>query len=137
MRPFHESRALSACIFSRITASIQLEKTTEETITDIMSRTQFHSSILLKLRHAWLNLWNEHMTTGRINQIACFFVQVFGVISAHNFQKKYLDKTFLYCWLPCFCRTKTVIELKIKIYETINLLTPFAFSSLLRLETQK
>ena len=25
----------------------------------------------LVLRHAWLNLWDKHMTTGRINQITC------------------------------------------------------------------
>ena len=25
----------------------------------------------LKLRHAWLNLWDKHMTTGRINQVTC------------------------------------------------------------------
>ena len=129
-------KGISACISSRITTVIQVARDYQRNIPYIMSYLQFKSVIFI-LRHAWLNLWDKHMTTGRINQIACFFVQVFGVISAHNFQKKYLDKTFLYCWLPCFCRTKTVIELKIKIYETINLLTPFAFSSLLRLETQK
>ena len=25
----------------------------------------------LKLRHAWLSLWDKHMTTGRINQVTC------------------------------------------------------------------
>ena len=33
-----------------------------------MSHSQFHR-LLLKLRHAWLNLWDKHMTTGRINQV--------------------------------------------------------------------
>ena len=33
-----------------------------------MSHSQFHC-IMLILRHAWLNLWDKHMTTGRINQI--------------------------------------------------------------------
>ena len=33
-----------------------------------MSHSQFHC-LLLKLRHAWLNLWDKHMTTGRINQV--------------------------------------------------------------------
>ena len=28
----------------------------------------------LKLRHAWLSLWDKHMTTGRINQIDIYFV---------------------------------------------------------------
>ena len=39
-----------------------------ETITVVMS----HSQICyekLNLRHAWLNLWDKHMTTGRINQV--------------------------------------------------------------------
>ena len=35
-----------------------------------MSRTQFHSIDSFILRHAWLNLWDKRMTTGRINQIA-------------------------------------------------------------------
>ena len=33
-----------------------------------MSHSQFHG-ILFILRHAWLNLWDKHMTTGRINQV--------------------------------------------------------------------
>ena len=36
-----------------------------------MSHSQFQSSIFT-LRHAWLNLWDERMTTGRINQVASF-----------------------------------------------------------------
>ena len=35
-----------------------------------MSHSQFHSTKLFILRHAWLNLWDKHMTTGRINQVA-------------------------------------------------------------------
>ena len=34
-----------------------------------MSHSQFQSKIFI-LRHAWLNLWDERMTTGRINQVA-------------------------------------------------------------------
>ena len=33
-----------------------------------MSRSQFHLWGFI-LRHAWLNLWDKHMTTGRINQV--------------------------------------------------------------------
>ena len=33
-----------------------------------MSHSQFHLNVAV-LRHAWLNLWDKHMTTGRINQI--------------------------------------------------------------------
>ena len=36
-----------------------------------MSRSQFQSNRFI-LRHAWLNLWDERMTTGRINQVAIF-----------------------------------------------------------------
>ena len=39
-----------------------------ETITVLMSHSQFRSETLI-LRHAWLNLWDKHMTTGRINQV--------------------------------------------------------------------
>ncbi len=35
-----------------------------------MSRSQFHCIKMFILRHAWLNLWDKHMTTGRINQVA-------------------------------------------------------------------
>jgi hypothetical protein len=35
-----------------------------------MSHSQFHSIDLFILRHAWLNLWDKHMTTGRINQVS-------------------------------------------------------------------
>ena len=34
-----------------------------------MSHSQFHSIESFILRHAWLNLWDERMTTGRINQV--------------------------------------------------------------------
>jgi hypothetical protein len=37
-----------------------------------MSHSQFHSTKLFILRHAWLNLWDKHMTTGRINQVTTF-----------------------------------------------------------------
>ena len=32
---------------------------------------------MLILRHAWLNLWDKHMTTGRINQVAAVWIQKF------------------------------------------------------------
>ena len=35
-----------------------------------MSHSQFHSKKEFILTHAWLNLWDKHMTTGRINQVA-------------------------------------------------------------------
>jgi hypothetical protein len=40
-----------------------------------MSRSQFHSINSLILTHAWLNLWDERMTTGRINQVTIRLAQ--------------------------------------------------------------
>ena len=40
-----------------------------------MSRSQFYSIKLFILRHAWLNLWDKHMTTGRINQVTLLSVR--------------------------------------------------------------
>jgi hypothetical protein len=39
-----------------------------------MSRSQIHRIKLFILRHAWLNLWDKHMTTGRINQVTLLSV---------------------------------------------------------------
>ena len=39
-----------------------------------MSHSQFRSETLI-LRHAWLNLWDKHMTTGRINQVTWWRTQ--------------------------------------------------------------
>ena len=36
-----------------------------------MSHSQFHCTLAI-LEHAWLNLWDKHMTTGRINQVSSF-----------------------------------------------------------------
>ena len=61
-----------ACISARITTVIHWP-TIKSNYTDIMSclrpRKGKHNSKKLMLTHAWLNLSNEHMTTGRINQI--------------------------------------------------------------------
>ena len=37
-----------------------------------MSHSQFHRINWFILGHAWLNLWDKHMTTGRINQVSTF-----------------------------------------------------------------
>ena len=55
----------------------------ERTITDLLSPSQFHLLNRYELRHAWLNLWDEHMTTGRINQI------VTESHCKHSFSKHY------------------------------------------------
>ena len=41
-----------------------------------MSHSQFHRIELFILRHAWLNLWDKHMTTGRINQVSSLFTHL-------------------------------------------------------------
>ena len=63
-----------ACISSRITTVIQVVKYHQ--INDNWFNEPFAVSlyILLILRHAWLNLWDKHMTTGRINQVAILFI---------------------------------------------------------------
>ena len=63
-------RDFYACISSRITTVIQVVKYHQ--INDNWFNEPFAVSlyILLILRHAWLNLWDKHMTTGRINQVA-------------------------------------------------------------------
>jgi hypothetical protein len=47
-----------------------------------MSRSQFHSIKMFILRHAWLNLWDKHMTTGRINQVTLLSVTTPNTASA-------------------------------------------------------
>ena len=58
-----------ACISSRITTVIQVVGYYQ--INDNWFNEPFAVSLyrLLILRHAWLNLWDKHMTTGRINQV--------------------------------------------------------------------
>jgi hypothetical protein len=48
-----------------------------------MSHSQFHSTNLFILRHAWLNLWDKHMTTGRINQVTIHLHERTDVHSHH------------------------------------------------------
>ena len=59
---------LFACISYRITKGIHVKATINKTITVLMSHSQIcHEELILG--HAWLNLWDKHMTTGRINQV--------------------------------------------------------------------
>ena len=68
-----------ACISSRITTVIQVVRYYQ--INDNWFNEPFAVSryILLILRHAWLNLWDKHMTTGRINQVTILTPQPWGV----------------------------------------------------------
>lgn len=48
-----------------------------------MSHSQFYCIKSFILRHAWLNLWDERMTTGRIDQIAFFLNNWFRLGCKH------------------------------------------------------
>jgi hypothetical protein len=66
--PLPESGFL-ACISSRITTVIQVVRYYQinyDWFNEPFAVSQYR---LLILRHAWLNLWDKHMTTGRINQV--------------------------------------------------------------------
>ena len=57
-----------------------------------MSHSQFHRTRAV-LRHAWLNLWDKHMTTGRINQISIYRVSVRKRIQTHTHTLSTLSST--------------------------------------------
>ena len=61
---------IPACISSRITTVIQVvryHQINHNWFNEPFAVSQYKSLIL---RHAWLNLWDKHMTTGRINQVS-------------------------------------------------------------------
>ena len=66
-----------------------------------MSHSQFHSINLFILRHAWLNLWDKHMTTGRINQVTTFrstFVAIIYLcVTSTHFRDEEFVISFM-CW---------------------------------------
>jgi hypothetical protein len=72
-----------------------------------MSHSQFHSTNLFILGHAWLNLWDKHMTTGRINQVTTFPESArYSVSQSQPFsgRSSSSDSTRLQLqksWLPC------------------------------------
>ena len=60
-----------------------------------MSHSQFHSTNLFILRHAWLNLWDKHMTTGRINQVTTFQSAFAAIIYLHVTSTHFHDVEFI------------------------------------------
>ena len=60
-----------------------------------MSHSQFHSINLFILRHAWLNLWDKHMTTGRINQVTTFQSAFAAIIYSHVTSTRFRDVEFI------------------------------------------
>ena len=63
-----------------------------------MSHSQFHSTSLLILRHAWLNLWDKRMTTGRINQVNIFRCRI-TAYATHPSAKPYHTINFRSSWI--------------------------------------
>ena len=73
-----------------------------------MSHSQFHSTNLFILRHAWLNLWDKHMTTGRINQVTTFqatckmqvTIQILTLQAELTFQRQgvFVNKCWFAVW---------------------------------------
>ena len=68
-----------------------------------MSHSQFHSTDLFILRHAWLNLWDKHMTTGRINQVSykCAQFRLLRPRLAHT----QIERVFTWDTHNCFAAT--------------------------------
>ena len=64
-----------------------------------MSRSQFQSKVFI-LRHAWLNLWDERMTTGRINQVAILWWFANDAITVKLYSWKHNDTTTTVAQVP-------------------------------------
>jgi len=60
-----------------------------------MSHSQFHSTNLFILRHAWLNLWDKHMTTGRINQVTTFRPAFAAIVYSRVMSTRFRDVEFV------------------------------------------
>ena len=56
-----------------------------------MSHSQFHSIELFILTHAWLNLWDKRMTTGRINQVNIFLKKIIRPYSTYKHECFYIQ----------------------------------------------
>ena len=83
-----------------------------------MSHLQFQSKRFI-LRHAWLNLWDERITTGRINQVAILYCSV----DRHNLEH----------YLPITPVTGTVIPLLNKFRFTTTILLGIELSFIIHL----
>ena len=70
-----------------------------------MSHSQFHRMKFI-LRHAWLNLWDKHMTTGRINQVPTHHRPT----HAKELEGTTVCALFIQCvrvfYLSCVCRER-------------------------------
>ena len=109
-----------ACISSRITTVIQVVRDywiVYNWYNEPFAVSQYKAFIL---RHAWLNLWDERMTTGRIDQVAIFeFGECHTEYDICSFTRNthipYHLSSFFYQWvLSSFITRKTVAD------ETVN-----------------
>ena len=89
-----ERSNIFSCISSRITTDIHLGKLYDQ-VNNNWFNEPFAVSlcIMLILTHAWLNLWDEHMTTGRINQVTIVKRNSKHVVFNWFFSNKYCTHT--------------------------------------------
>ena len=105
---YYPSRKLGiyACISSRITTVIQVVRDYQinyNWYNEPFAVSQYKAFIL---RHAWLNLWDERMTTGRINQVA--ILKGFLLSGFNTQKKKYMSfnkSNFTYSITRIYCNT--------------------------------
>lgn len=104
---------LLARISSRITTDIRVVKHYQ--INDNWFNEPFAVSLykLLILRHAWLNLWDKHMATGRINQITILRTNVQGLVLQAVFILKFSNfnsKELVVSHSQCFTTSSTKLH---------------------------
>ena len=84
--PLPEVGACSACISSRITTVIHVVRYHQINYNWFNEPFAVSQYKLFILRHAWLNLWDKHMTTGRINQVATMPMKTYLISSLRTDQ---------------------------------------------------
>ena len=116
---YYPSRKLGiyACISSRITTVIQVVRDYQinyNWYNEPFAVSQYKAFIL---RHAWLNLWDERMTTGRINQVAIlkgFLIFPFNHVKCQKEKNRNytcrLTKNFTYSITRIYCNTNAELS---------------------------
>ena len=72
-----------------------------------MSHSQFQSRIFI-LRRAWLNLWDERMTTDRINQVASYFPTAQHAL--RRLHSKHAQRTTQVVWFQVRCNRYQIVK---------------------------
>ena len=79
-----------------------------------MSHSQFHSTNLFILRHAWLNLWDKHMTTGRINQVTTIQMHICATsdtrTTRHFLQWVFITRLRMCLWIFIQSQLKHIFQ---------------------------